>query len=217
MSGDSRRKITPELLLQGYAAGVFPMAESASSTEVFWVEPQMRGLFPLDRFHLSRSLRRRMRRGDYSVAIDSRFAEVLRACAERPETWINDQIFDLYMKLHRMGYAHAVEVIRDGRLIGGVYGVALGGAFFGESMFSRATDASKIALANLVARLRVGGFTLFDAQFLTPHLKSLGAIEIPQTVYIERLELALEKTADFLRLDPETPQEEVVHLVTQTS
>jgi leucyl/phenylalanyl-tRNA--protein transferase len=217
MSGSQRQTITPQMLLQAYASGVFPMAESADNPEIFWVQPQLRGIFPLDGFHISRSLRRRMRHADYSVSVDTCFAEVVRACADRAETWINSRIFDLYMELHRMGYAHSVEVVRQGRLIGGVYGVALGRAFFGESMFSRETDASKIALANLVARLRVGGYILFDTQFLTPHLESLGAIEIPQADYIERLHVALEQPANFLELDPETPQGEVVHLVTQTS
>ncbi len=217
MSGLQRQTITPEVLLQAYASGVFPMAESADNPEIFWVQPQLRGIFPLDGFHISRSLRRRMRNADYTVSVDTCFAEVVRACADRPETWINTKIFDLYMELHRRGYAHSVEVFRQGRLIGGVYGVALGRAFFGESMFSRATDASKIALANLVARLRVGGYILFDTQFLTPHLESLGAIEIPQSDYLDRLHVALEKPANFLELNSETPQEEVVHLVTQTS
>lgn len=217
MSGSSRQKITPQVLLQAYASGVFPMAESADDPEVFWVQPQLRGIVPLDGFHLSRSLRRRMRKADYTVRVDTCFAEVVRACADRPATWINARIFDLYMDLHRMGYAHSVEVFRDDHLIGGVYGVALGRAFFGESMFSRATDGSKIALANLVARLRAGGFTLFDTQFLTSHLESLGAMEIPQADYLERLQIALEKPADFWKLDPDTPQEEVVHLVTQIS
>jgi len=217
MSGSSRHKITPEVLLHGYATGVFPMAESAGSDEIFWVEPQMRGIFPLDGFHLSRSLRRRLLRSDFTVTVDRGFADVVTACADRPETWINSQIFDLYLALHRMGYAHSIEIRRDDALIGGVYGVALGRAFFGESMFSRATDGSKIALANLIARLRTGGFVLFDTQFLTPHLKSLGAIEIPQADYLERLHTTLETSANFLLLKEDTPQEEVVHLVTQTS
>ena len=217
MSGSQRQTITAEVLLPAYASGVFPMAESADNPEIFWVQPRLRGIFPLDGFHISRSLRRRMRNADYTVSVDTCFAEVVRACADRAETWINRRIFDLYMELHRMGYAHSVEVFRQGRLIGGVYGVALGRAFFGESTFSRETDASKIALANLVARLRVGGYILFDTQFLTPHLESLGAIEIPQADYMERLHVALEQPANFLGLDPETPQEEVVHLVTQTS
>ncbi len=217
MSGSLRQNITPELLLQAYASGVFPMAESADNPEIFWVEPRLRGVFPLDGFHLSRSLRRQMRQADYTISVDTCFAEVLRACADRPETWINDRIFELYLRLHWMGFAHSIEVFREGRLIGGVYGVALGSAFFGESMFSRATNASKIALANLVARLRAGGYTLFDTQFLTPHLESLGAIEIPKAEYLERLNVALEKPAKFLELSPDTPQEEVVHLVTQTS
>ncbi len=193
------------------------MSDGADDPEIFWVEPKMRGLFPLDGFHLSRSLHRKIRNGGYSITVDSHFTDVVRACADRPETWINDTIFDLYQDLHRMGYAHSVEVHQDNKLVGGVYGVALGSAFFGESMFSHATDASKLALANLIARLRYGGFTLFDTQFLTPHLASLGAAEIPQSDYLERLRGSLITPANFMLLDEKTNQNEVVHLITHTS
>ena len=192
-------RLTPDLLLTAYATGIFPMAESRSDPEVFWVDPRQRGIFPLDGFHISRSLARRIRRGGYRVTTDTAFAAVIQGCAEREETWINDTIFDLYEALHRSGHAHSLEVWseEDDALIGGIYGICLGSAFFGESMFSRATDASKIALAYTVDRLRIGGFTLFDTQFLTPHLKSLGAIEVPRADYRKRLGKALERTGDF--------------------
>lgn len=217
MTESRRNAITVDHLLQAYASGLFPMSESADDPEIFWVEPRQRGIFELDRFHVSRSLRRRMRKADYTVTIDTCFPDVVRACADRQETWINDTIFALYMDLHRLGYAHSVEVHQNAQLIGGVYGVALGSAFFGESMFSRATDGSKLALANLVARLRFGGFTLFDTQFLTDHLASLGAIEIPQAEYLNRLHQAIIKQANFELLNEHTSQEELVHLITQTS
>lgn len=190
-------KITPELLLQAYAMGVFPMAESATSAEVHWIDPKRRGIFDLNRFHISRSLRRALLRADYQVTVDTDFAGVVAACADRAETWINPTIFALYEALHHQGRAHSLEVWAGDVLIGGVYGVVLGGAFFGESMFSRRTDASKIALAWLVHRLRAGGFTLFDTQFLTPHLASLGAQEIPRAEYHRRLARALRQPAQF--------------------
>jgi leucyl/phenylalanyl-tRNA---protein transferase len=170
--------ITPDILLRGYAMGVFPMAEGREDATIHWVDPRRRGVFPLDGFHVSRSLARRILRDDYSVTVDQDFAGVLAGCADRPETWINAEIHTLYMALHRTGFAHSLEVWQDGALIGGVYGVVLGAAFFGESMFSRRTDASKLALAWLIHRLRAGGFRLFDTQFLTAHLASLGAVEI---------------------------------------
>jgi leucyl/phenylalanyl-tRNA--protein transferase len=191
------QKLTPDVLLSGYAAGIFPMAERRDDPDLFWVDPLRRGIIPLDRFHVSRSLARRMRRGDLAVTADTAFAEVVSGCAERAETWINAPIFDLYLQLHALGYGHSIEVRKDGALVGGVYGVALGGAFFGESMFSRVTDASKVALANLVARLRAGGFTLFDAQFQTAHLRSLGCIEVDRTAYRRLLKAALRQQADF--------------------
>jgi leucyl/phenylalanyl-tRNA---protein transferase len=190
-------KITPHLLLRAYAMGVFPMAESRDAAHVHWMRPERRGVFDLGRFHISRSLRRRILRGGYEVAVNRDFAGTVAGCAGRPETWINAEIYDLYGQLHALGYAHSLEIYQNRALIGGVYGVALGGAFFGESMFSRAVDASKIALAYLVHRLRAGGFALFDTQYLTPHLASLGAVEISRAAYEQRLALALAQTASF--------------------
>ncbi|AVO36313.1 leucyl/phenylalanyl-tRNA--protein transferase [Pukyongiella litopenaei] len=189
--------LTPEILLAGYAHGVFPMAEHRDDPDIFWVEPKRRGILPLEGFHISRSLARRLRRGDYEVTIDRDFEGVLAGCADRSETWISDEIASAYVTLHRRGFAHSLEIRQDGALTGGVYGVALGAAFFGESMFSRRTDASKIALAFLVDRLREGGFTLFDTQFVTDHLASLGAIEIPRAAYMRRLKQALGREAGF--------------------
>jgi leucyl/phenylalanyl-tRNA--protein transferase len=184
--------IPPHMLLAGYASGIFPMADSAEDEEVFWVEPRVRAILPLEGFHLSRSLAKRIRRDDFTVTTDQCFGDVVAACAApvegREDTWINPVIRNSYAALHAINHAHSVECWRDGELVGGLYGVSLGGAFFGESMFSRRTDASKVALAWLVARLRVGGFTLLDCQFQTSHLQSLGAIEIPQATYLKRLQ-----------------------------
>lgn len=190
--------LTPELLLHAYKVGIFPMAESRDDPEVFWVDPRRRGIFPLDGFRISRSLARAIRRMDYQVTVNRDFAGVVDACADRSETWINAEIARLYHDLHDMGHAHSLE-IRDleGALIGGVYGVTFGAAFFGESMFSRRRDASKIALAWLVHRLIAAGFTLFDTQFITPHLASLGAVEISRASYHARLHDALRLDADF--------------------
>ncbi|MHC9234576.1 leucyl/phenylalanyl-tRNA--protein transferase [Pseudooceanicola sp. 502str34] len=200
--------LTPELLLYGYQSGVFPMAEGRDDPEIFWVDPKRRGVFPLDRFHISRSLSRTLRRDDYRVRIDTDFAGVIEACADRPETWINAEIAELYQKLHEMGHAHSLEVYDlEDRLIGGVYGVVLGAAYFGESMFSRRRDASKIALAWLVDRLRAGGFTLFDTQFLTSHLASLGAVEISRAAYRRQLAEALSYEAEFTGPGPANGQE----------
>lgn len=190
-------RITPELLLRAYAMGVFPMAEARDSTDIQWVEPRRRGVFPLNGFHISRSLAKVIRAGDYQISIDRDFAGVVQACADRPETWINDEIFCLYNALFDMGHAHSLEVWDKDDLIGGVYGVVLGAAFFGESMFSRRPNASKIALAWLVHRLRAGGFQLFDTQFLTPHLASLGAVEITRMQYQRQLVAALPLPASF--------------------
>lgn len=189
--------ITPDILLRAYAAGIFPMAESRDDPSIHWIDPKRRGIIPLDRFHISRSLRRRLLHSDYAIRTDSDFAGVVQGCAGRDETWINDDIFSLYLALHRAGYAHSLEVWDADALIGGVYGVALGAAFFGESMFSRRRDASKVALAWLVDRLRAGGFTLFDTQFLTAHLASLGAVEISRAEYRTLLAAALRQTATF--------------------
>ncbi len=191
------QSISPDLLLKAYAAGIFPMAKSRDDAAVHWIDPQRRGIFPLDNFHISRSLRRQIRRADCTIRTDSDFSGVLAGCAGRPETWINPQITALYLALHAAGHAHSLEVWRGDRLVGGVYGVTLGAAFFGESMFSREVNASKLALAWLAHRLRAGGFVLFDTQFLTPHLASLGAIEISRAAYRKRLAAALAQEARF--------------------
>lgn len=189
--------ITPEILLRAYAAGIFPMAESRDDPTIHWVDPRRRGILPLDGFHISRSLRRTILRSGWRVTADTAFAATVEACADRDETWINDTIFALYVALHRMGHAHSIELWEGTDLIGGVYGVTLGTAFFGESMFSRRTDASKAALAWCIHRLNAGGFILFDTQFLTPHLASLGGIEIPRPDYHRRLAAALDGRATF--------------------
>ncbi|PID37472.1 MAG: leucyl/phenylalanyl-tRNA--protein transferase [Rhodobacterales bacterium] len=209
--------LDPELLLHGYAAGVFPMAERRDSAEVFWVDPERRGVLPLDGFHLSRSLKRTISRGVFRPTLDADFAGVVEGCAERSETWINAEIADAYQKLHEMGRAHSLEVWRDGVLVGGVYGVVLGRAFFGESMFSRARDASKVALATLVAHLGRTGFTLFDTQFLTDHLASLGAREISRATYHDYLEEALRSGAADITARPLPEPHSVIHWVTQMS
>ncbi|HEY0028763.1 MAG TPA: leucyl/phenylalanyl-tRNA--protein transferase [Allosphingosinicella sp.] len=183
--------IDPDLLLRAYAIGVFPMSDSRDAADVFWVEPRRRAIIPIDGFLLSRSLRKTLRSGEFEVTCDRAFGDVIRRCSERDETWINGEIERSFTELHRLGHAHSVETWHGGELVGGLYGVRLGGAFFGESMFSLRTDASKVALAWLVARLKVGGFRLLDCQFMTEHLRSLGAIEIPQTDYLALLADAL--------------------------
>ncbi len=208
--------LSPELLLHGYSVGIFPMAEHRNDPEVFWVDPLRRGVFPLNGFHLSRSLARRIRRGEYRVSLDHDFAGVLQGCADRAETWINPEISHSYQALHRLGHAHSVEVWQGSTLAGGVYGVVLGAAFFGESMFSRRTDASKVALAYLIDRLRQTGFQLFDTQFLTAHLASLGAVEITRAEYRRRLEKALNRSADIAASIDQRPQG-VIQRMTQTS
>ena len=190
-------RLTPDILLNAYAAGIFPMAESRDAAGIHWIDPRHRGIFPIDGFHISRSLRRSILHGGFVVTVDTDFAAVVTACANREETWINAEIFELYRQLFEMGHAHSVEVRQGGALVGGVYGVVLGAAFFGESMFSTVTDASKVALAWVMHRLRAGGFTLFDTQFLTPHLASLGAVEIPRAEYRRLLAGALRRKADF--------------------
>lgn len=193
--------LTPDILLRAYAAGIFPMAESRRDDELFWVDPEWRGVLPLDGVHVPKSLRKLLKKDVFTVRADQAFEQVIRACAEptpdRPDSWINDEIVRLYTDLHRMGRAHSIECWREGRLVGGLYGISLGTAFFGESMFTRETDASKVALCHLVARLRHGGFTLLDTQFLTAHLARFGAIEIPREDYHLRLAAALQKTAQF--------------------
>jgi leucyl/phenylalanyl-tRNA--protein transferase len=217
MRDDALPEITPALLLQAYASGVFPMAEAAGSDELFWVDPQRRGILPLDGLHVSRRLARSFLAGGFEIRIDSDFAGVLAGCAERPETWINDRIRRLYSELHRMGYAHTVEIWQDGMLAGGLYGVALGAAFFGESMFSRRRDTSKFALIALVARLRAGGFRLLDTQFVTDHLARLGAVEISRAAYHRQLNAAIGRPARFRALPRDTPRQELLQLTTQMS
>ncbi|WP_028969413.1 leucyl/phenylalanyl-tRNA--protein transferase [Sphingomonas sp. URHD0057] len=188
-------RLDPRILLQGYATGIFPMADSRDAHELFWVEPRNRAIIPLDAFHVSRSLRRTLRSDRFAVTRDRDFAAVLKACADREETWINAELEHAMLALHGSGHAHSIEVWsakgQQGALVGGLYGVKLGRAFFGESMFSRATDASKVALAWLVARLKVGNFTLLDCQFMTDHLASLGAVGIPRETYVALLSAAL--------------------------
>ncbi|HEX8574351.1 MAG TPA: leucyl/phenylalanyl-tRNA--protein transferase [Allosphingosinicella sp.] len=187
--------IDPDLLLRAYAIGVFPMSDSRDADEVFWVEPRRRAILPLESFRLSRSLRKTIRSGEYQVTRDTAFDEVVRRCAGREETWINADIEESYRGLHARGHAHSIECWHDGALVGGLYGVNLGAAFFGESMFSARRDASKVALAWLVARLKVGGYRLLDCQFMTDHLRSLGAVEVTQQDYLVLLESALSAAA----------------------
>ena len=206
-------EIDAPLLLRAYAAGVFPMADSAESEELFWVDPQKRGILPLGDFHLSRSLRRTLLKGPQVVTVDRAFDAVVEGCADRDETWINRPIRELYADLHRLGHAHSVEIWVDGALAGGIYGVTLGAAFFGESMFSRRRDGSKIALAWLVARLKAGGFTLFDTQFTTPHLESMGARNVSRSRYHALLREALVAKANFGALPQSTQPEKIVALL----
>lgn len=213
----SDRRLTPELLLGAYASGIFPMAETRDDPEVYWVDPQHRGILPLDGFHISRSLARQMRRGDLTATLDVAFNQIIDGCAARDETWINDTIRDLMDQLFDAGYAHAFGIWRDDRLIGGMYGLTIGGAFFGESMFSAATDGSKVTLAFAVDHLRRCGFSLFDTQFLTPHLATLGAIEIARADYHDRLADALAQRADINSVALECDPQAVVQRITQTS
>ena len=204
--------LTPEVLLRAYAAGIFPMAEGADDTDVFWVDPHMRGILPLNAFHVPRRLRRTIRRRPFIIRIDTAFERVIAECAApapgRRSTWINRLIREAYTRLHERGHAHSVECWRGGELVGGLYGVALGGAFFGESMFSRVRDASKVALVHLVARLNAGGFRLLDTQFVTEHLRRFGAVEVPRYEYHLLLDAAVRAAADFHAFggddDPET-------------
>jgi len=209
-------ELTPAMLLRAYAAGIFPMAETRDDPGVFWVDPRRRGILPLDGFHISRSLARRIRRGDYAVSLNGDFAGVVAGCADRPDTWISDEISRLYNSLHVIGHAHSLEIRQDGKLAGGVYGVTLGAAFFGESMFSRRTDASKLALAHLTHHLRACGFELFDTQFLTSHLASLGAIEISRARYRALLHEAIGKPASItarpLARDPHSVLQRRTHI-----
>jgi len=200
-------KITPDMLLRAYAIGIFPMAEARNDPELYWIDPEQRGILPLDTFHIPRSLKKTVRQalaggeGQFRVSCDQAFEAVINGCATpapgRAQTWINDTIFDLCRQLFLMGHAHTVEVWQGEKLVGGLYGISLGGAFFGESMFSWATDASKVALVHLVARLKHGGYSLLDTQFVTRHLGRFGAIEIPRDDYRQRLNAALARPASF--------------------
>ncbi|WP_018687702.1 leucyl/phenylalanyl-tRNA--protein transferase [Ahrensia kielensis] len=203
MSGSDEHDtfITPQILLKAYSLGLFPMAEKADDPTIFWVEPELRGVMPLDAFHIPRSLKKEVRRGTYDITFNQAFDTVVKACAApapgREETWINDPIRLLYNELHEIGHAHSVEAWYEDQIVGGLYGVSLGRAFFGESMFSRRTNASKVALVHLVERLKERGFVLLDTQFTNEHLTQFGTIEIPRAEYEILLEAALEETAKF--------------------
>lgn len=208
--------ITPQVLLRAYAAGIFPMAESAEDNALYWVEPEQRGVLPLDRFHISKSLRKQVRRARFEIRIDTDFAGVMAGCAEatatRPSTWINSRIRSLYTQLHRMGCGHSVEAWEDGALVGGLYGIRIGAAFFGESMFARSRDASKVALVHLVARLNCGGFRLLDAQFVNDHLKQFGCVEMGRDAYHLILDSAIAANADFFAFTGDSDPEDVLRL-----
>jgi len=213
--------LTPQILLGAYASGIFPMAESRHDPDLYWIDPDVRGVISLTDFHIPRRLRRTLRNGPYEVRSDSDFVGAIRGCAEhtgsRPDTWINTEIEGLYNALFDMGFAHSVETWQDGELVGGLYGVALGGAFFGESMFSRARDASKIALCHLAARLRKSGFTLLNSQFLTEHLRQFGAIEIDRPDYKKRLATAIKIAAVYRSELSADELEAFIQSTTQTS
>ena len=193
--------LTPDMLLRAYSIGVFPMAEDRDDPELVWVDPRMRGIIPMNKFHVPRRLRRTVRNDIFEVTFDRDFADVIESCAEategRPRTWINSRIVDLYTSLHFKGHGHSVECWQDGDLVGGLYGISLKGVFFGESMFSRATDASKVALIHLAAKLSVGGFAFIDTQFITKHLSRFGAIEVPRNEYRGLLAAALKFDPEF--------------------
>lgn len=197
--------LTPELIIRAYQAGIFPMAEDADADDLFWVCPPMRGVMPLDGFKISKSLRKTLRKHPYSIRVDTDFEAVIQGCAtagtDRDSTWINPTIRKLYGELFRRGLVHTVEVWDGPDIVGGLYGLSLGGAFFGESMFHRKTDASKIAMAHLVERLKAGGYELLDTQFVTPHLASLGGVEIPREIYEVRLSHALQQDGDYYAWD----------------
>ena len=214
-------EITPQVLLKAYAVGIFPMAESAEDPGLYWIEPEARGIIPLDQFHIPRRLARTVASDTFEIRIDTDFDAVIESCSEampgRLKTWINERIRRLYGELFALGHCHTIEVWRDGRMVGGLYGVRLGAAFFGESMFSRERDASKVALVHLVARLKVGGFQLLDTQFTTRHLKQFGAIDVDRRHYHRLLDQAIVGKADFYRLAGGATGEEALQSVSQTS
>jgi len=213
--------ITPDILLKAYAAGIFPMAENEDDPDLYWVDPELRGILPLDQFHVPKRLIRTIKSQAFTITVDTAFDEVIKACAaqrsDRPSTWINQPVLELYNQLFEMGHCHCIEARCDGELVGGLYGIRLGSAFFGESMFTRKTDASKTALVYLVARLIHGGFSLLDTQFITDHLKRFGAIEIERERYHSKLAQALDSRGDFYSLALDAGPEEVLQLVSHTS
>ncbi len=200
----NRDSITPEVLLRAYAIGIFPMAENADDPSIHWVEPRIRGIIPLDAVHISKSLAKTLRSDRFDIRVDHDFNAVIEGCAKRSgDTWINNRIKSLYGQLFERGFVHTIEVYQDNQLVGGLYGVSIGAAFFGESMFHHVTDASKVALVHLAARLIHGQYELLDTQFLTPHLATLGGIEIPRDDYQTRLVNAVLGRGDFMALDPQ--------------
>ena len=209
--------LSPALILRAYANGIFPMAETRDDPEIFWVDPRERGIFPIDGFHVSRSMARRVRRAEYRATLNQDFAAVVDGCAARENTWINDTIRGLYIELHNMGHAHSLEIYEGDVLAGGGYGVSLGAAFFGESMFSTRTDGSKRALLHLIDHLRRCGFHLFDTQFLTDHLASLGAKEISRSDYRSRLASALQMPGNIWKVPLDRDHDAVLQRMTQTS
>jgi leucyl/phenylalanyl-tRNA--protein transferase len=214
-------EITPQGLLKAYACGIFPMAESADDNALYWIEPERRGILPLDAIHVPKRLARTIRQQRFEIRIDTDYEGVIDGCAgsrpDRRSTWINKRIRTLYRKLHDLGHCHTVEAWREGRLVGGLYGVRLGGAFFGESMFTLERDASKVALVYLAARLKYGGFSLLDTQFVTDHLIRFGAIEVPRDAFQRLLEEAVAGSADFFALSADADPDSVLQLVNQTS
>ncbi len=216
-SDDVTLEITPQVLLKAYACGIFPMAESAEDTALFWIEPEKRGVLPLHQFHLPKRLRRTVRSDHFEVRVDTDFQAIIDGCAApepgREKTWINTEIRRLYGELYEMGFCHTVEAWRDDMLVGGLYGVSIGSAFFGESMFTRERDASKVCLTHLVARLIAGGFTLLDTQFVTDHLHRFGTVEIPRREYEATLDEAIRIDADFFRLSPTATGAEVIDIL----
>jgi leucyl/phenylalanyl-tRNA---protein transferase len=211
-------EITPQVLLKAYGCGIFPMAESADDPALYWIEPQARGILPLDTVHIPKRLARSIKQDIFEVKIDTDFEAVINGCAAstpgRNTTWINDKIRHLYRELYRSGSCHTVETWSNGRLVGGLYGVVLGSAFFGESMFSTETDASKVALVHLCARLRHGGFTLLDCQFVTEHLRQFGTIEIDRAEFHRRLDVAIARNGDYLRLPKSVSGAEIMRIMT---
>lgn len=215
------RKIVPEDMLQAYVAGYFPMAETNESDSLYWLNPDPRAILPLQNIHVPGRLRQQLRRRPFRITTNQAFEQIVFGCAKvtqgRSQTWINSQLHQLYLQLHRKGFAHSVECWQDQQLAGGIFGIALHGAFFGESMFTRIRDASKIALLHLVARMRVGGFLLFDIQFTSPHLERFGATELPRTVYLDLLAQAMKHTADFHHFCQDDSPDAVLQSITQRS